>query len=71
MHCLLNQDNRRGLIRSLTTVLAVATVFMLATPAFAQRVFGVDTADVANASAPSQAAWNNAFNDADGDGIAL
>ena len=35
----------------------------------AQRVFGVDTADVANSSAPSQAAWNNAFNDADGDGV--
>src|SRR3954467_12394859 len=43
--------------------------FVLASPAMAQRVFGVDTADVANASAPSQAAWNNAFNDADGDGV--
>src|SRR4051794_24341998 len=44
--------------------------FVLASPAMAQRVFGVDTADVANATAPSQAAWNNAFNDADGDGVA-
>lgn len=36
----------------------------------AQRVFGLDTSSAANGSAPSQAAWNNAFNDADGDGIA-
>src|SRR3954465_14609100 len=43
---------------------------LFASPAMAQRVFGVDTADVANATAPSQAAWNNAFNDADGDGVA-
>jgi autotransporter-associated beta strand protein len=45
-------------------------VCMFAAQAFGQRVFGVDTADVANASAPSQAAWNNAFSDADGDGVA-
>lgn len=53
-------------------ILAVAAVLnsSLAASAFGQRVFGVDTADVANASAPSQAAWNNAFNDADGDGVA-
>lgn len=49
--------------------LAVAFLDWASATASAQRVFGVDTADVANASAPSQAAWNNAFNDADGDGI--
>ncbi len=38
--------------------------------AAAQRVFGLDTSSAANASAPSQTAWNNAFNDADHDGIA-
>lgn len=38
--------------------------------AFGQRVFGLDTSSAANGSAPSQTAWNNAFNDADGDGIA-
>src|SRR6478609_6186952 len=63
------QDNHRGLIQLFAAALAVAAC-SLATPAVAQRVFGVDTADVANASAPSQAAWNNAFSDADGDGVA-
>jgi autotransporter-associated beta strand protein len=53
---------------SVATALVVACA--AAIPARAQRVFGVDTADVANANAPSQAAWNNAFNDADGDGVA-
>jgi autotransporter-associated beta strand protein len=49
---------------------AIIFAYAFSSPAFAQRVFGVDTADVANSSAPSQAAWNNAFNDADGDGVA-
>src|SRR4051812_35216522 len=48
---------------------AIAMALLYAMPAHGQRVFGVDTADVANGSAPSQAAWNNAFNDADGDGV--
>ncbi|HEX4413171.1 MAG TPA: GH25 family lysozyme [Lacipirellulaceae bacterium] len=52
------------------TAAAALVLVFFAAPAWAQRVFGVDTADVANASAPSQAAWNNAFNDADGDGVA-
>jgi len=54
-------------------IVVVGMVFLsgrLAAPAFAQRVFGVDTADVANSNAPTQAMWNNAFNDADGDGVA-
>ena len=58
------------LARLLVSVPAVVAVCMFVAPAFGQRVFGVDTADVANGSAPSQTAWNNAFNDADGDGIA-
>jgi autotransporter-associated beta strand protein len=61
----------RGAIAGLVpTTAAVILIGFFAAPVFAQRVFGVDTADVANASAPSQAAWNNAFNDADGDGVA-
>jgi autotransporter-associated beta strand protein len=65
----INQHHQRALARLLVAAATVATR-LFAAPAFAQRVFGVDTADVANASAPSQAAWNNAFNDADGDGVA-
>ncbi|MCI0332280.1 MAG: autotransporter-associated beta strand repeat-containing protein [Planctomycetes bacterium] len=49
---------------------AVVVVYMCAAPVYGQRVFGLDTSSAANASAPSQTAWNNAFNDADGDGIA-
>jgi autotransporter-associated beta strand protein len=54
-------------------VVAILTLVLAGsqrTPAMAQRVFGLDTSSAANTSAPSQAAWNNAFNDADGDGIA-
>jgi autotransporter-associated beta strand protein len=53
-----------------SAAIALLVACAIAVPARAQRVFGVDTADVANGSAPSQAAWNNAFNDADGDGVA-
>src|SRR5947207_221184 len=61
----------RGLVfKLLVAVFAMLAGLALAAPAMAQRVFGVDTASVANATAPSQAAWNNAFNDADGDGVA-
>jgi autotransporter-associated beta strand protein len=62
----------RGDVAFPFVALAAATLlaFALASPASAQRVFGVDTASVANSTAPSQAAWNNAFNDADGDGVA-
>src|SRR5262249_8232404 len=60
---------RRTLKHLLVASAAVAFLGWTSMPASAQRVFGVDTADVANSSAPSQAAWNNAFNDADGDGI--
>src|SRR5436190_11787479 len=59
-----------ALVVSFLAVAAVFVTSLIPTPAFAQRVFGVDTADVANGTAPSQAAWNNAFNDADGDGVA-
>src|SRR5947207_846150 len=41
-----------------------------ARPAMAARVFGLDTSSAANGSSPTQTMWNNAFSDADGDGIA-
>lgn len=52
--------------------IATACVFISTNTrqASGQRVFGLDTSSAANGSAPSQTAWNNAFNDADGDGIA-
>jgi autotransporter-associated beta strand protein len=53
-----------------TIAVSVAIVSLNAEHAVAQRVFGLDTSSAANGSSPSQAAWNNAFNDADGDGIA-
>jgi GH25 family lysozyme M1 (1,4-beta-N-acetylmuramidase) len=65
----IEKGNRRALMGWQMAAPAVF-VCMFGAQAFGQRVFGVDTADVANASAPSQAAWNNAFNDADGDGVA-
>jgi len=48
-------------------LLIVGVVFLTATTdASAQRVFGLDTSSVANpGGAPSQAAWNTAFNDPD------
>ena len=61
---------RRAVAFSFVAMTATCLTFVFATPAVAQRVFGVDTASVANSTAPSQAAWNNAFNDADGDGVA-
>ena len=64
------RNNRRTPARLQIAVPAIVVVCMFAAPALGQRVFGVDTADVANATAPSQTAWNNAFNDADGDGVA-
>jgi autotransporter-associated beta strand protein len=48
----------------------VALAVLGAAPAYGQRVFGLDTSSAANPAAPSQTAWNNAFNDADGDGVA-
>ena len=42
-----------GLSRGLSVATALVVVYAAATPARAQRVFGVDTADVANASAES------------------
>src|SRR4051794_3844798 len=62
--------NRELVVRILLSASATVAAIAFAAPAMAQRVFGVDTASVANATAPSQAAWNNAFNDADGDGVA-
>jgi hypothetical protein len=64
------RHKRAALARLLSVGGGIVAVCMIAAPAVGQRVFGVDTADVANASAPSQTAWNNAFNDADGDGVA-
>ena len=49
---------------------AVVVFSIFAEPVRAQRVFGLDTSSAANGSSPSQTAWNNAFNDTDGDGIA-
>lgn len=54
----------------LAAAIAIAFMGLPAAPTLAQRVFGVDTASVANSTAPTQAMWNNAFNDADGDGVA-
>src|SRR6185437_2941519 len=65
-----SQVYRRALAGLLFSAPAVFLLCMNTPSAFGQRVFGVDTADVANSTAPSQAAWNNAFNDADGDGVA-
>src|SRR3954451_1486834 len=59
-----------SVLRILLAASATLGALAFAAPAMAQRVFGVDTASVAHATAPSQAAWNNAFNDADGDGVA-
>jgi autotransporter-associated beta strand protein len=72
MNCtyLIIRKLRVTMAQSIVFAAGVILVGSLATRVTAQRVFGVDTADVANASAPSQAAWNNAFNDADGDGVA-
>src|SRR6476469_5346117 len=64
-----HRRERAGLGWWVSMATALVAVCAVAAPVRAQRVFGVDTADVANASAPSQAAWNNAFNDADGDGV--
>jgi autotransporter-associated beta strand protein len=64
------QSKSWALANLLLIAAAVLLVSLCVAPAYAQRVFGVDTADVANSTAPSQTAWNNAFNDADGDGIA-
>ncbi len=47
-----------------------ALIVLPISAANAQRVFGLDTSSAANGSAPSPTAWTNAFNDADGDGIA-
>ena len=55
---------------SVLLVPAFLAIFMCTAPAYGQRVFGLDTSSAANTNSPSQTAWNNAFNDADGDGIA-
>src|SRR6476469_3459594 len=65
-----HRRERAGLGWWVSMATALIAGCAMAAPVRAQRVFGVDTADVANASAPSQAPWNNAFNDADGDGVA-
>ncbi len=49
---------------------ALVAALFTAGPLYAQRIFGLDTSSAANHNAPSQAAWNNAFSDADGDGVA-
>src|SRR6188472_3236195 len=64
-----SQVYRRALAGLLFSAPAVFLLCMNAPSAFGQRVFGVDTASVADSTAPSQTMWNNAFNDADGDGI--
>src|SRR3954447_3915289 len=69
-NCSVKACNRELTVRILAAASATLASIACAAPAMAQRVFGVDTASVANATAPSQAAWNNAFNDADGDGVA-
>src|SRR4051794_4854545 len=68
--CSVKVCNRNSVLNILIAVSVALGALAFAAPATAQRVFGVDTASVANATAPSQAAWNNAFNDADGDGVA-
>jgi autotransporter-associated beta strand protein len=67
---LMNQHQAQSSSNMHAAAIALAIISLNAVPATAQRVFGVDTASVANATAPSQAMWNNAFNDADGDGVA-
>src|SRR5262245_55275599 len=66
----INRQKCRALAGLLIAAPAAFVVCLFAAPALGQRVFGVDTASVANSTAPSQTAWNNAFNDADGDGVA-
>ena len=66
----ISRQKRAVLASLLIAAPAIVGAFICARPALGQRVFGVDTASVANSTAPSQAAWNNAFNDADGDGTA-
>src|SRR3954454_24465517 len=70
MKCSVKACNRGLVVRMVLAASVALGAVALAGPAMAQRVFGVDTASVANATAPSQTAWNNAFNDADGDGVA-
>ncbi len=41
---------------------AVVVVLTCVSPAFGQRVFGLDTSSAANTNAPSQSQWNNAKN---------
>ena len=61
----------RALARAAGAVAAaVLSTFVAAPTAYGQRVFGLDTSSAANTNAPSQTAWNNSFNDADGDGVA-
>ena len=48
----------------------VVSLMLLPATASAQRVFGLDTSSAANTNSPTQTMWNNAFNDADGDGVA-
>src|SRR3954467_9092393 len=65
----ISRQKRIAPIKPLAFTPAIIVAFVCAAPALGQRVFGVDTASVANSTAPSQTAWNNAFNDADGDGV--
>jgi hypothetical protein len=63
---LFDSTNRRkccALATLLGTVVAVVSIG--SAPTYAQRVFGLDTSSAANASAPTQTMWNNAFNDPD------
>src|SRR4051812_16443309 len=65
-------DSRRTLARNFFfwALFAIFGLLLSHQQVHAQRVFGLDTSSAANGSSPSQTAWNNAFNDADGDGIA-
>src|SRR5690606_21739243 len=69
MHCFTNPARRVPIALACCSTALVLAV-LTARPSYGQRVFGLDTSSAANHNPPSQAAWNNSFNDADGDGIA-
>ncbi len=63
------QKTRRELLAATLGVAGAA--FGHGSPAYGQRVFGLDTSSATGrAQPPSLAQWQNAFNDADGDGVA-
>ncbi len=57
--------NRRmnGVLTRLVVAQAVVVITMCAGPACAQHLLGIDTSSAANASAPSQSAWNTVFSE--------